>query len=77
MKTITVTDFKAHALQVINRISQTKEPITLTKRGIPIATVLPYTPAHEKPVPGLLSEQLDFEKDIISPLGEEIWDSAK
>jgi len=75
MKTMTITDFKAHALQVIGRVAERKERVLVTKRGKPIAEVVPYTEAE--PVAGKLSEALVFEKDIVSPLGEEMWNAAK
>ena len=33
MTTMTVTDFKAHALQALNRVAQCGEPVIVTKRG--------------------------------------------
>ena len=76
MNTMTVTSFKAHALEAIAGISESKEPLTLTKRGVPIVTVIPYPTAEVAPSPGSLSDMLAFENDIISPLGEDMWDSA-
>ena len=55
MRTMAITDFKAHALQILAQIAQTKEPVVITKRG-------------------KLADALVFEKDIVSPLGEDIWD---
>jgi prevent-host-death family protein len=75
MKTLTVTDFKAHALRVLAQVAKTRESIVITKRGKPLAEVIPYSTAE--PSPGRLSEALVFEKDIVSPLGEEMWDACK
>lgn len=46
MKTMTITDFKAHALQVIGEVAQSKEPVIVTKRGKPLAEVIPFTEKH-------------------------------
>lgn len=70
-----ITDFKAHALQVLGQIVDTKEHVIVTKRGKPLAEVIPFS--ERKPAPGKLSEALVFEKDIVSPLGEEMWDAAR
>jgi len=75
MKTMAITDFKAHALQVIGEVAESKEPVVVTKRGKPLAEVVPFT--EKKPSPGKLSDALVFERDIVSPLGEEIWDACK
>ena len=75
MKTMAITDFKAHALQVLGEIAKTKEPVIVTKRGKPLAEVTAFT--GKEPLPGKLSETLVFETDIVSPLGEEIWNACK
>jgi prevent-host-death family protein len=75
MKTLAITDFKAHALQVLGRVAKTREHVVVTKRGKPLAEVVPFSTS--KPAPGKLSEALVFEKDIVSPLGEDVWDAAK
>ena len=74
MKTFAITDFKAHALQILGRIAKTKESVVITKRGKPIVEVIPFSTS--KPAPGKLSEALVFEKDIVSPLGEDMWDAC-
>jgi prevent-host-death family protein len=75
MKTMTITDFKAHALRVVSEVAERKEPVRITKRGAPIAEVVPY--AEAKPAAGKLAETLVFEKDIVGPLGEELWDVCR
>ncbi|RKX64563.1 MAG: type II toxin-antitoxin system Phd/YefM family antitoxin [Tenericutes bacterium] len=75
MKTLAITDFKAHALQILGRIAKTKESVVITKRGKPIVEVIPFSTS--KPAPGKLSEALVFEKDIVCPLGEDMWDACK
>ncbi len=72
MKTMSVTDFKAHALQMIGQVSKTREALIISKRGTPIAELIPITAKQTKP--GTLSEALVFEKDILTPLGEEMWE---
>ncbi len=64
MKTMAITEFKSHALQVLGNVAARKERVVVTKRGKPLAEVIPYT--EEKPVAGLLAETLVFEKDIVS-----------
>lgn len=75
MKTVAITDFKTHALQVLAEISKSKESVVVTKRGKPLAEVVPYSAA--KPCVGRLADALVFEKDIVSPLGADDWDCCK
>ncbi len=75
MRTLTITDFKAHALQVLGQVAETKEPVVVTKRGKPLAEVIPFAPPSARP--GKLASALVFEKDIVSPLGSDLWDACK
>ena len=75
MKTLAITDFKARALQVLGQVAKTREFVVVTKRGKPLAEVIPFSTST--PAPGKLSEALVFEKDIVSPLGEDIWSACK
>jgi prevent-host-death family protein len=75
MKTMNITEFKAHALKVLSQIEKSKEPVLVTRRGKPVAEVFPYT--EDKPEAGKLSETLVFENDIVSPLGGEMWNATR
>ena len=77
MKTMAISEFKAHCLQVFGRVARTKETVVVTKRGKPLVEVVPFRHGDESPAPGKLSETLVFEKDIVSPLGESIWSACK
>jgi hypothetical protein len=46
-------------------------------RGKPVAQVVPYHAPAATLAPGRLSAALVFEKDLISPLGAELWESAR
>ena len=75
MKTMAITEFKMHALRVLGEVAKTREPIVVTKRGKPLAEIVPV--AEKNPSPGKLAETLVFEDDIVSPLGEEIWNASR
>ncbi len=77
MKTIGISQFKAHALKVLDQVAATREEITITKRGKPLARIIPFRREDKNPVPGDLAKTYVFENDIISPLGEELWESCK
>lgn len=77
MNTLAVSHFKAHALQILSELEKTKEEIIITKRGKPIAKVIPFDSMEVVNQPGLLSEMFVFEKDIVSPLEDVIWEAGK
>lgn len=77
MKTMAISTFKAHALEALDRVARTQEGIVITKRGVPLAQVLPYRGTASEPVPGRLAEALVFEDDIVTPLGEEMWEACR
>ena len=77
MESIAISTFKTYALKLIAQVAQTHESIIITKRGKPIAELSPYSDKRSKPQAGKLANTLVFEKDIVSPLGEEMWDACK
>ena len=77
MKTMGISEFKTHALKILDQVSKTHEIIVITKRGKPLAQITPYRFSDLNPKPGKLSDTLIFEKDIISPLGDEMWNACK
>ena len=77
MKTMTISEFKAHCLQALGRMARTKETVVVTKRGKPLVEVIPFRHNYELPAPGKLSGTLVFEKDIVSPLGKSVWSNCK
>jgi prevent-host-death family protein len=77
MKTMAISEFKAHALKVLNEVAKYQEIIVITKRGKPIAQVIPHRKSEMKPTPGKLADAFVFEKDIVTPLGEGLWEACQ
>jgi prevent-host-death family protein len=77
MTSMAISVFKAHALQAVGRVARSRDCIVITKRGKPIAQVVPYQPSEATLKPGRLSEALVFEEDIVSPLEEGMWETAR
>ena len=76
MKTMAISQFKVHLLLIISKIVEYHEPMIITKRGKPMARILPYEKTPSSPEPGRLAHTLVFEEDIISPLGEDMWEAC-
>lgn len=79
MREVTISEFKAHALGMIDEVFKNRDRIVITKRGNPVAEVIPYQGGGENvvPIPGKLADTLVFEQDIVNPLGSEMWEAAK
>ncbi|MBW1691639.1 MAG: type II toxin-antitoxin system Phd/YefM family antitoxin [Deltaproteobacteria bacterium] len=77
MHTMGISQFKTHALKILDQVAKSQEGIIITKRGKPLAQIIPYRSSDMNPKPGKLANYLVFEKDIVSPLGEEMWDACK
>lgn len=76
MDTMAVSEFKATCLRVLERIRSTGRPLLITKRGAPLATVLP--PPPEKPpgaeVFGCMAGTCEETGDILEPLDPSDWE---
>ena len=77
MKTMAISYFKSHALKVLDDVSKLKETVLITKRGKPVAQVVPIVDEKKENKPGRLADTLIFEHDIVSPLGEDMWEACK
>ena len=77
MKTMAISEFKAHALKVLDEVAKSQETIIITKRGKPLVQVIPHRKSAMKPTPGKLANAFVFEKDIITPFGEELWEACQ
>lgn len=49
MKTVAVSKFKATCLALLEKVMRTGEPILITKKGKPLAQVLPPPPVANSP----------------------------
>lgn len=67
-------DFKARCLQLIDAVAATGEPLTITKRGRPVARLVPLAAA--KPLFGALRGTVLAQHDLISAV-EDSWDADR
>ena len=74
---IGISQFKIHALRILEEISTSQEPVVITKRGKPLVRIIPYRELDKTLTPGSLARYFVFEKDIVSPLGADMWESAE
>ncbi len=74
MESLSVSEFKAKCLSVLQDVNKQKKRVIITKRGKPIAEVIPHD-SEEKDIP--LEDTVVFMGDIISPVAEEDWEVLK
>jgi prevent-host-death family protein len=74
MDTLSVSKFKAICLAVVEEVAKTKQGVIITKRGKPIAELIPYEEGTE-PVP--LKDTVAFMGDIMSPVAPEDWEALR
>lgn len=43
-RSISAARFKAECLALLDEVAETRQPLTVTKRGKPVATLVPATP---------------------------------
>lgn len=71
-KNVSVSYFKTHCLTILDEIAKTGLPLIVTKRGKPIAKLIPFDASEP---PNLLgSVRYKREEDLLSPL-DETWEA--
>ena len=75
MKRMPAGEFKARCLQVMDEVERTRRPVVITKRGRPVAKLVPVEPNEPDIFFGRLAEQIRIVGDIMAPLDPaETWD---
>lgn len=74
MESMTVSQFKATCLSILDDVQKQKKRIIITKRGKPIAEVIPYLKIDHKLS---LKDTVTFLGDLVSPVAEEDWEVLK
>ncbi|MYA59577.1 MAG: type II toxin-antitoxin system Phd/YefM family antitoxin [Chloroflexi bacterium] len=75
VRTFTASEFKAKCLKIMDEVAETGERVVITKRGKPVAEVLPAR-ARRKSMFGAMRGMITYKGDIISPVDVE-WDAMK
>lgn len=73
--TVPAGEFKAKCLKLIDEVAETRKPLVVTKRGKPVAQVIPM-PLKPRDIVGSMKGSVTILGDIISPLDVE-WDAMK
>jgi len=68
MKSISVSEFKAKCLGLIEQVHKTREPLRITRHGQPVAEVIPAGPDRKRKFLGDMLGTVEFLGDVVSPV---------
>ncbi|MGA9063524.1 MAG: type II toxin-antitoxin system Phd/YefM family antitoxin [Terracidiphilus sp.] len=72
--TVPAGEFKAKCLKILDEVAETRRPVIITKRGKPVAEVIPIDTKRD--FVGSMRGSVLWEGDIISPIDVE-WEAMK
>ena len=77
MKTMAAGQFKARCLRVMDDVQSTREPVVITKKGRPVAKLVPAEEASDDFL-GKLSGTMTIVGDITQPIEDpEAWEALR
>jgi len=70
-------EFKTHCLQVMEQVRTKRESVLITKRGVPVAKLVPVDEIAAD-IFGCLKDQFEITGDIVGPvLSTDTWDALR
>ena len=69
-------EFKARCLQLMDEVAETGREVVITKRGRPVARLVPIADAPVRDVFGCMRGTVKVVGDIVAPL-EEPWEADR
>lgn len=76
MGTVAATEFKARCLELMDRVAERRETLVITKRGRPVAKLVPADAPRKKSILGCLRGSARIVGDVVSsPLSDAEWDA--
>ena len=75
---INATEFKTKCLKLMDEVAKTHETIVITKRGKPIAKLVPVEPEKEAQPSyfGCMAGTIKITGDIMAPIENEDWEAG-
>jgi prevent-host-death family protein len=74
-KTVKAAEFKAKCLQLMDEVARTGEPVVVTKRGAPIAQLVPVRKQSRR-LSGFMKGRVEILGDIVAPVDVE-WEALR
>ena len=77
-RTIGAAEFKAHCLRILDEVERTGEPVTITKRGRPVAEVKPVEKTERKSIIGCMKGVvLKYERPFDPAVDPDEWEATR
>jgi prevent-host-death family protein len=76
---VSISEFKAKCLALLEQVRRTRQPIRITRHGKPIAEVVPPSPVEDRSAwMGSMKGKMEILGDIISPAADEDeWEALR
>lgn len=71
-RTVPAGEFKAKCLQILDEVNRSREPVTVTKRGKPVARIVSVS--QKKSAFASMADTVLMETDIVRPV-DDPWDA--
>jgi len=72
MDEISISEFKAKCLALLEQVNKTKRPLRITRHGKPVAEVVPPTVVVDRAaLMGSMRGKIEILGDIIAPAGDD------
>ena len=68
MKSVSISEFKAKCLGLIDQVDKTRQPLRITRHGRPIAELVPAGPDRKRKFLGDMVGTAKIVGDIVSPI---------
>jgi len=68
MRDVPISKFKAKCLGLIEQVHKTRQPLRITRHGVPVAEVVPTGPDRKRKFVGDMVGTAEIVGDIVSPI---------
>ncbi len=68
MRDVPISKFKAKCLGLIEQVHKTRQPLRITRHGVPVAEVVPVEPDRKREFVGDMIGTAEIVGDIVSPV---------
>ena len=73
IQAVAAGEFKAKCLKLLDGVAATGQPLTITKRGRPVAQVVPMP--GQRVLFGAMKGSVLMPRDVVAPVGDD-WEAA-
>lgn len=70
MKEVAISEFKAKCLAIVDQVHKTKRPVRITRRGKPVAELVPPSAESPKDIFGFMKGEMEILGDIVAPASD-------